>query len=70
MVLAAAIEVTQSLKVVTPTLGDDLAHWLPKHVANALLAHGIGKLSQLSFQISRRRRWWVDVPGLGQTGAR
>ena len=36
----------------------------------ALRAHGIGTLADLTVRMPRRRRWWAIVPGLGPASAR
>jgi site-specific recombinase XerD len=68
--LQRAIEQLRALPKPMPLIGDDLGRWLPARVSNALRAHGIRTLAELTVRIPRRRRWWAAIPGLGQAGAR
>jgi len=68
--LQRAIEQLRALPEPMPLIGDDLGRWLPARVSNALQAHGIKTLAELTVRIPRRRRWWGAIPGLGQAGAR
>jgi len=65
-----AIEQLRLLPEPTPLIGDAVQTWLPARQAQALRAHGIRTLAELTLRIPRRRRWWVGIAGLGQAGAR
>lgn len=65
----AAIEGVRYLPIPDPKLTDDVAAWLPARIAAALHKHGIATLADLTVRVPRRRRWWVEVVGLGATGA-
>jgi hypothetical protein len=65
-----AIEQLRTLPESAPLIGDDVARWLPPRVVQALRAHGIKTLADLTVRIPRRRRWWAAIAGLGQAGAR
>lgn len=54
----------------SPLVIDDIDGWLPQRSVNALRAHGIKTLADLTVRVPRRRRWWTTVPGLGALGAR
>ncbi|KVR07206.1 integrase, partial [Burkholderia ubonensis] len=43
--------------------------WLAPRTANALQAHGIQTLADLTVRIPRRHRWWIGIKRLGVTGA-
>jgi site-specific recombinase XerD len=68
--VARAIEVLATLPTPEPLIGDDVAQWLDARAARALQAQGIKTLAALTVHIPRRRRWWVNIPGLGTRGAR
>ncbi len=51
-------------------MGDAVERWLEPRVAKALGAAGIATLADLTLRVPRRRRWWVDIGGLGAAGAR
>jgi site-specific recombinase XerC len=67
---AAAIEQHRSAAVPVPLIGDGVDHWLEPRVAAVLRRAGIKTLADLTLRAPRRRRWWVDIDGLGVTGAR
>jgi site-specific recombinase XerD len=66
----AAIEQLRRLPDPQPLIGDEVGRWLPSRVAQALQAHGLKTLAELTLRIPRRRRWWAAIPGLGRAGAR
>jgi site-specific recombinase XerD len=65
-----AIGVLRSLQVPAPQVSDDIGQWFPVRAVNALRAHGIDTLADLTVRIPRRRQWWKTVPGLGPAAAR
>lgn len=65
-----AIETLRALPPPRPLLGDGVSAWLAPRTAAALQAAGIPTLAALALRIGRRRRWWSEIPGLGETGAR
>jgi site-specific recombinase XerD len=65
-----AIEQLRGLPPPAPLIGDEIARWLPARIVRALRGRGIKTLAELTLRIPRRRRWWADIPGLGQAGAR
>ncbi|WP_457334951.1 phage integrase family protein [Rhizobacter sp. P5_C2] len=67
--ILAAIDGLRFLSIPDPKLTDDVAAWLPPRVAAALHRHGITTLADLTLRVQRRRRWWVEVGGLGAIGA-
>ena len=69
-VVLQAIETVRLLPTPAPLVTDRVNQWLPARAARALEAHGIKTLADLTVRVSRRRRWWPAVPGLGATGAR
>lgn len=64
-----AIRTLQSLPAPQPQVTDDVALWLAPRTVNALHAHGIRTLADLTVRIPRRRQWWTRIKGLGATGA-
>ena len=68
--VAAAIEQLRSAPVPAPLIGDGVDHWLEPRVVAALRKAGIKTLADLTLRVPRRRRWWVDIDGLGVAGAR
>jgi site-specific recombinase XerD len=68
--VARAIDALASAPIPSPLIGDDIGSWLPPRAVRALYAHGIKTLAALTVRIPRRRRWWVEIPGLGAQGAR
>jgi len=68
--MAAAIEQLRSAPVPVPLIGDGVDHWLAPRVAAVLRKAGIKTLADLTLRVPRRRRWWVDIDGLGAAGAR
>lgn len=68
--VAAAIEQLRSAPVPVPLIGEGFDHWLEPRVAAALRKAGIKTLADLTLRVPRRRRWWVDIDGLGVAGAR
>ncbi|WP_137860684.1 MULTISPECIES: phage integrase family protein [Variovorax] len=65
-----AIEAMRHLPAPRPLVTDEIGRWLPLRTANALRAHGIRTLADLTVRVPRRRRWWASIPGLGATGAK
>ncbi len=68
--MAAAIEQLRSAAVPVPLIGDGIDLWLEPRVAAVLRQAGIKTLADLTLRVPRRRRWWVDIDGLGVAGAR
>ncbi len=68
--MAAAIEQLRSATVPVPLLGDGVDLWLEPRIAVVLRRAGIKTLADLTLRVPRRRRWWVDIDGLGVAGAR
>ncbi|KWF80478.1 integrase [Burkholderia diffusa] len=68
--VAGAIETLRNLPEPAPLITDVVEVWLPQRIAEALLAHGIRTLADLTVRIPRRRRWWSAIAGLGVAGAR
>ena len=68
--MAAAIEQLRSAAVPVPLIGDGVDLWLAPRVAAVLRQAGIKTLADLTLRVPRRRRWWVDIGGLGAAGAR
>ena len=65
-----AIGVLRSLQVPAPRVSDDIGRSFPVRTVNALRAHSIDTLADLTVRIPRRRQWWKTVPGLGPAAAR
>ncbi|MEX3639714.1 phage integrase family protein [Paraburkholderia sp. BR14320] len=65
-----ALRTLPSLTAPQPQISDDIEWWLAPRTANALRAHGIHTLSELTVRIRRRRGWWRTIEGLGAMGAR
>jgi site-specific recombinase XerD len=53
-----------------PLVTDDVETWFSPRLASTLRSADIKTLADLTVRVPRRRRWWVVVPGLGQTSAR
>ncbi|WP_332451541.1 phage integrase family protein, partial [Burkholderia ubonensis] len=68
--VARAIETLRNLPEPAPLITDAVEVWLPPRIAEALHAHGIRTLADLTVRIPRRRRWWSAIAGLGVAGAR
>jgi site-specific recombinase XerD len=68
--MAAAVEQLRSAAVPVPLIGDCVDLWLAPRVAAVLRQAGIKTLADLTLRVPRRRRWWVDIDGLGAAGAR
>lgn len=68
--MAAAIEQLRSAAVPVPLISDGVDLWLEPRVAAVLRQAGIKTLADLTLRIPRRRRWWVDIDGLGGAAAR
>ena len=68
--IAAAIEQLRSATVPVPLIGDGIDLWLEPRIAAVLRRAGIKTLADLTLRVPRRRRWWVDIAGLGVSGAR
>ncbi|MCA8273603.1 site-specific integrase [Burkholderia sp. AU30280] len=65
-----AIETLRNLPASVPMITDSIGLWFPPRVVESLCAHGIQTLADLTVRISRRRRWWSVIAGLGVAGAR
>ncbi|OJA72392.1 hypothetical protein BGV72_29075 [Burkholderia ubonensis] len=52
-----------------PLITDTIELWLPPRIVEALHAHGIRTLADLTVRIPRRRCWWSAIAGLGVAGA-
>lgn len=65
-----AVETLRTAGPATPQIGDPVERWLAPRSVQALHAHGIRTLADLTVRIPRRRMWWTAVPGIGATGAR
>lgn len=68
--MAAAVEQLRSAAAPAPLIGDGVDLWLAPRVAAVLRQAGIKTLAHLTLRVPRRRRWWVDIDGLGAAGAR
>ncbi|XQM37985.1 Integrase (plasmid) [Cupriavidus sp. H19C3] len=68
--ISQAVDLLRRLPPPQPQVGDDIGQWLPSRAVQALRAHGIETLADLTVRIPRRRRWWTAVPGLGPASAR
>ncbi|CAM2198494.1 protein of unknown function (plasmid) [Paraburkholderia kururiensis] len=68
--VARGIEALRNLPVPVPLISDAVDLWLPPRIVEALNAHGIRTLADLTVRIPRRRRWWSAIAGLGVAGAR
>lgn len=68
--IAAAIEQLRRAVAPVPLIGDGVDLWLAPRVAAVLRQAGIKTLADLTLRVPRRRRWWVDIEGLGAAGAR
>lgn len=64
------IATLRSLPAPQPQITDAVDLWLAPRTANALQAHGIRTLAELTVRIPRRHRWWIGIKGLGVAGAR
>ena len=53
-----------------PQINDDIALWLPTRAIRALKGQGIATLAELTLRVSRRRMWWINMPGIGPASAR
>jgi site-specific recombinase XerD len=65
-----AIEVLRNAPRPVPMLADSPETWLTPRAASALLKAGINTLAELALRAARRRRWWVAIPGFGETNAK
>lgn len=68
--VAAAIEQLRSAAVPVPLIGAGVDLWLAPRLAAVLRQAGIKTLADLTLRVPRRRRWWVDIDGLGAASAR
>jgi len=68
--VARAIEALRNLPMPSPLITDTVEQWLPPRIVEALHAHGVRTLADLTVRIPRRRRWWSAIAGLGAAGAR
>jgi site-specific recombinase XerD len=69
-VVLTAIETLRHLPVPQATMHDDVSQWLPRRAAQTLKAAGLQTLGDIAPRTLRKRRWWVEIPGLGLTTAR
>lgn len=60
----------RNLPAPMPLITDTIDLWLPPRIVEALHAHGIRTLADLTVWIPRRRCWWSAIAGLGVAGAR
>lgn len=67
--LAEALDELTASGVPAPRLIDDVGLWFSARTAAALHAQKIQTLGELTLRVPRRKMWWVDIPGLGATGA-
>ena len=65
-----AIDYLRNAPVPEPLVTDDIGKWFPARTCQALQAHGIRTLADLTVRVPRRRMWWVGIDGLGSTGAK
>lgn len=65
-----AIGLLLTLPLPEPVISDNIERRLDARAVAALRAAGIDTLAGLTVRVPRRRRWWVVIPGLGQTSAR
>jgi hypothetical protein len=68
--VAAAVEQLRSATVPVSLIGDGVDHWLEPRIVAVLRKVGIKTLADLTLRVPRRRRWRVDIDGLGVAGAR
>ncbi|MDR6412873.1 UNVERIFIED_ORG: hypothetical protein ABIC62_006304 [Burkholderia sp. 1595] len=68
--VARAIATLRTLPEPMPQITDAIEMWLPPRIVEALHAHGIRTLADLTVRIPRRRRWWSSIAGLGVASAR
>lgn len=68
--VAAAIDQLRSAAVPVPLIGDEIDDWLEPRIAAVLRRAGIKTLADLTLRVPRRKRWWIDIDGLGVAGAR
>ena len=68
--VAHAIDVLRTSTPPEPRISDDVGRWFSPRIVDALHAHGIKTLADLTVRIPRRRQWWSAIPGLGVAGAR
>ena len=68
--VAAAIDQLRVASVPVPLIGDAVDRWLEPRVASVLRKAGIKTLADLTLRVPRRRRWWIEIGGLGVTGSR
>ncbi|KVD83325.1 integrase [Burkholderia stagnalis] len=68
--VARAIETLRNLPAPVPLITDAVDLWLPPRIVEALHAHGLRTLADLTVRIPRRRRRWSAIAGLGVAGAR
>ncbi len=64
------IEVLRNAPRPVPMLADSPETWLNPRAASALLKADITTLAELALRAARRRRWWVAIPGFGETNAK
>lgn len=64
------LAVLPMVEAARPAITDAVECWLTERVAAALRGCDIRTLADLVIRVVRRRRWWSDVPGLGQVSAK
>ena len=64
-----AIDQLRNLPVPAPLITDELGQWFSARSCEALQAHDIHTLADLTVRMLRRRMWWAGIAGLGVTGA-
>ncbi|RZA27999.1 MAG: integrase, partial [Proteobacteria bacterium] len=64
-----AIETLRASTPAMPHISDAIERWLAPQAVEALHAYGIRTLTDLTVRIARRKMWWINIPGLGRTGA-
>lgn len=67
--LDRALELLRGLPLPPPQIVDEVGRWLPARVSQALQAHGIHTLADLTVRVPRSRTWWKTIPGLGRAAA-
>jgi len=68
--VAASLAQLPMLPAPQPVMGDGVERWLAPRAAQALRKQGLKSMADIAVRITRRRRWWAAVPGLGQASAR
>jgi len=68
--LTSALDELRIAPARRPLAGDSVTGWLSTRAAAALERANIKTLAAVAVRAARSRRWWTQVPGLGQAGAR